>query len=577
MKVTSVGHAGLHLDTAAGTILCDPWLSPAYYASWFVFPDNSGLDWDTLGDCDYLYVSHLHHDHFDPENLARHVNKSATVLLPDFPVDDLADALRDLGFKHFEHVPNDTPVELDGMRVLISALTAPNDGPLGDSALAVDDGTAILLNQNDARPLGFDTLRAFAGDAGYDAHLLQFSGAIWWPMVYDLPAKTAARIGAEKRVNGMERALRYATDIGADFVFPSAGPPCFLDDDLFACNDLDRDPSNVFPDITVFLEFLQERGHDNGRLLIPGSTAEVLAADANRGRDTSACTITHPMPDDDVARIFSEKAEYLDAYQARQAPRLAAEKAAWPAPGVDILSELREWFEPLLALSVQFAEGIGYPVELEVVGDPDAPPDDPRHAGESIVIDFVERTVRRPFDGERCRYRFRVARPLVERLIADHEIDWVNTLFLSVRFEAHRAGPYNEYLYTFFKCLVPERLEYAEGWYAEQGNDESETVIDGWAMQARCPHLKAELAHFGEVDGTTLTCRMHGWQWDLTTGRCLTSRGHELRCHAVDAADDGTVVCIDGSNDDRRTAPSGPSTSGDVAVADADDVPDFTT
>ena len=66
---------------------------------------------------------------------------------------------------------------------------------------------------------------------------------------------------------------------------------------------------------------------------------------------------------------------------------------------------------------MQFAEGIGYPVELEVVGDPAAPADDLRHADESIVIDFVERTVRRPFDGERCRYRFRVARPLVERLI----------------------------------------------------------------------------------------------------------------------------------------------------------------
>jgi UDP-MurNAc hydroxylase len=577
MKVTSVGHAGLQLETAAGTILCDPWRYPAYYASWFVFPDNSVLDWDALGDCDYLYVSHLHHDHFDAENLVRHVDKSATVLLPDFPVDDLADALRELGFTKFEHIPNDTPVELDGMRVMISALTAPNDGPLGDSALAVDDGSAILLNQNDARPLGFDMLRAFAGDAGYDAHLLQFSGAIWWPMVYDLPAKTAARIGAEKRVNGMERSLRYATDIGAAYVFPSAGPPCFLDDDLFACNDVDRDPSNVFPDATVFLEFLAERGHDNGRLLIPGSTAEVLAADTSQGRDAATCTVTHPMPDDDVARIFTDKAEYLAEYQARQASRLAAEKAAWAAPDVDILAELRAWFEPLLALSVQFAEGIGYPVELAVVGDPDAPSGDPRGGDESVVIDFVDRVVRRPLDGERCRYRFRVARPLVERLIADHEIDWVNTLFLSLRFEAHRAGPYNEYLYTFFKCLVPERLEYAEGWYAEQRNDDSETVIDGWAMQARCPHLKAELAHFGVVDGTTLTCRMHGWQWDLTTGRCLTSRGHELRCHAIDEPADGAAACRDGSVE------PGPHDAQIVAVPDAastaapdeDDVPDF--
>ena len=89
MQVTSVGHAGFLIETRAGSILCDPWVNPAYFASWFPFPDNSGLDWAALGDVDYLYVSHLHKDHFDPELLTAHVNKDAVVLLPDYPVPDL--------------------------------------------------------------------------------------------------------------------------------------------------------------------------------------------------------------------------------------------------------------------------------------------------------------------------------------------------------------------------------------------------------------------------------------------------------------------------------------------------------
>ena len=93
MQVTSVGHAGFRIDTPAGSILCDPWVNPAYFASWFPFPDNSELDWDGLGDCDYLYVSHLHKDHFDAKLLTEHVNKDAVVLLPDFPVPDLQNAL----------------------------------------------------------------------------------------------------------------------------------------------------------------------------------------------------------------------------------------------------------------------------------------------------------------------------------------------------------------------------------------------------------------------------------------------------------------------------------------------------
>ena len=69
VRITSIGHAGLHLDTAAGSILCDPWFAPAYFASWFPFPANDQLDeelMDRVTHPDYLYVSHLHLDHFDP-------------------------------------------------------------------------------------------------------------------------------------------------------------------------------------------------------------------------------------------------------------------------------------------------------------------------------------------------------------------------------------------------------------------------------------------------------------------------------------------------------------------------------
>ncbi|WP_256090521.1 MBL fold metallo-hydrolase, partial [Actinacidiphila rubida] len=95
MRITGLGHAGLFIETAGGSVLCDPWVSPAFFGSWFPFPDNSDLDWDGYGrSADYLYVSHLHRDHFDPVVLRRHVRKEATVLLPDFPTDELECELR---------------------------------------------------------------------------------------------------------------------------------------------------------------------------------------------------------------------------------------------------------------------------------------------------------------------------------------------------------------------------------------------------------------------------------------------------------------------------------------------------
>src|SRR6266511_3724321 len=305
MKVTSIGHAGLYVETAAGSVLCDPWRNPAYFASWFVFPDNSGLDWTSYERPDYLYVSHLHRDHYDPESLRR-VARTATVLLPEYPTDELRSVLTDLGFRSFLQFRSGEPMEVDGLRVMIQALTAPSGPSLGD-------GHARIVNQNDARPPELETIAAFGP---YDAHFLQFSGAIWYPVVYDMPASAIAELGRRKRESGMSRALRYADTVDARFVFPTAGPPCFLDDDLIRFNDVDRDEGNIFPDQTVFLDFLAEHDRDNGRLLIPGSTASLHG---------KGCDIRHPVPDDELRAIFDDKKAYLAAYAERATPRIEAE------------------------------------------------------------------------------------------------------------------------------------------------------------------------------------------------------------------------------------------------------------
>jgi len=507
MLITCLGHAGLYLETRGGSILCDPWKNPAYFASWFVFPDNSGLDWDRYGQADYLYVSHLHQDHFDPGLLAGHVSRAATVLLPDFPVPDLRDALEALGFAKFTVLPSGQPVDLGGARVLAQALASPADGPLGDSALAVDDGTARVLNQNDARPADLDALRSFGR---YDVHLLQYSGAIWWPWAYELPAAAQRRLGADKRANGLDRAARFAKEIGARYVVPSAGPACFLDEDLFALNDLTRDPASTFPDQLAFLDYLASHGIEGGTLLTPGAVLDVGPGHGQVRWPATAAQALEP---------YTDKARYLRRYAARAAGQIAAAKRRWPAPGTDLLAELKAWFEPLLELAGHIRAGVGGPVLLR---PGDGPP---------IVIDFPAGQVR-PHAGEACRYQFTIDRPLLERLIADHQVDWVNSLFLSMRFRARRAGPYNEYLYTFFKCLDPVRLMYAEGWYAAQSHDEEEIQLGDWIIQRRCPHLQGDLSRFGQTHGTTLTCTMHGWQYDLTTGRCLTTNDDSYRIQA---------------------------------------------
>ena len=533
MRVTFLGQAGLFIETRAGSILCDPWFNPAYFGSWFPFPANDGIDPALIGHPTYLYISHLHHDHFDPAWLSQHVARDATVLLPDYLIDDLRHELHALGFRHFIETADCEPIELGGgLRVLIHALTAPTDGPIGDSALIVDDGETRLLNLNDSRPPDPDKLLSLGP---IDLLFLQFSGAIWYPMVYEFPERAKTTLAHKKRVVQLARAQRYIEIIEPAFVVPSAGPPCFLDDDLFEFNDLRRDPANIFPDQEVFLDHLAAAGIRGGRLMLPGSVGEL-----RRG----SFEVSHPLPEPEIRRIFDERETYLRAYQARVRPLLDAEHARWSVAGtseplatepttgepgtpLDLVAELKAWFEPLMGFGEQICVGIGAPVLLDLRG-PLGLALTPAGQPPGIILDFVDQLVR-PWDGvELPRYVFRIDRPLVEILVREHEVDWVNSLFLSLRFRAARKGPYNEFVYTWFKCLDLERLQYAEGFYAEKAKAEGTFVLDGWDIQRRCPHMKADLTRFATIDGGVLTCSLHGWQYELESGRCLTSDGHEL-------------------------------------------------
>ncbi|MEV0608823.1 Rieske 2Fe-2S domain-containing protein [Polymorphospora rubra] len=511
MRVTGTGHASMRIDTAAGSILCDPWVNPAYFASWFPFPDNSQLDWETLGDADYLYVSHLHRDHFDAAHLRRFISKKATVLLPEYPTSELEDELREVGFTRFIRTKTNEVTELDGgLKVLIQALTSPTDGPIGDSSLWVEYDGVRLLNQNDARPTD---LGMFAELGHVHAHLLQFSGAIWYPMVYELPNAAKTAFGKQKRERQYDRTWRYIDDLKASHVFPIAGPPCFLDDELWQFNDIHGDEGNIFPDQSDFLREYAKVGGSNAIVLLPGTVTELTA-------DGGATT---EQPVADVAEFFANKEQHLREYQERQRPVIEAAKQSWRHPEVDVLKEMKRRIEPLLEESVYLAKGVGGPVRFDLVGYDG-------ESVESIVVDFPGKQVR-PYADEKVRYRFRTERALIEQLLHSGEVDWVNSLFLSCRFSAARIGQYNEFVYAFFKCLSEERLQYAEGWYAEQKPDAEDIKLGDWIVQRRCPHLKADLTRFGIVDGNQLTCQLHGWRFDLTSGRCLTSVGHEIRAH----------------------------------------------
>ncbi|MGA0366333.1 MAG: Rieske 2Fe-2S domain-containing protein [Ilumatobacteraceae bacterium] len=515
MRATSIGHAGILIETAQGSIVCDPWFEPAFFGSWFPFPRNDRLPArvnDAIRRPSFLYISHLHGDHLDEQWLLENMPRLTPVLLPDYPTQELERRLRGLGFTEFVRTINGEEIDLgDGLKVAIHVETAIADGPGGDSALVITDGVHRLVNQNDCRT---SDLTALASHGPVDLHWLQFSGAIWYPMVYEMPDDEKRRLVQDKVESQFARALRYVEAINARHVVPSAGPPAFLDPELFDFNVITGDELSIFPDQTEFLRRLSELGR-SGMLNVPGTTFELI---------DHSMTAVHPFPDHEVEAIFSDKESYLRKYQADNLDRLDQMKNDWARPSTDLIDTLRAWWEPLMVMAPTLRSAIGGRCLLRA-GDLD------------ILLDFPNGRVL-PDDGGDHDFRFEIDRRLVETVVANGSVDWSDKLFLSCRFHAWRRGEYNEFLYNFFKSLSVERMQRAEAEAVRRLRPEApseEIVIGDYLVERYCPHRRADLSVFGECDGDVLVCTLHGWKFDLETGRCLTAADRALKVRRFDS------------------------------------------
>lgn len=521
--MTSIGHAGMLVETSGGSVLCDPWFEPAFFGSWFPFPRNDQLSDDLaerIENADFLYISHLHGDHHDEAWLSKHLRRDIPILLPGFPTREQQRTLGALGFTEFIRTVDTEETEIaPGLKIAIHIESSITDGPGGDSALVVMADDAIVVNQNDCRTTDLGQLRSHGH---VDLHWLQFSGAIWYPMVYEMD-DAAKKAACDAKVSAQfARAMRYVEKIEAGAVVPSAGPPCFLDPDLFALNMIDGSESSIFPDQTEFLAMLDAAGH-HGVLNIPGSTIDIDGSVATD--DPQRTSVTHPIPVDEVNAIFDNKLEYLRGYQADKLAWLDSMKASWNPPSTDLLAALKAWWEPLLDMAPTVRSQVGGDVVLRAME-----PADGSAERVDIVIDFPNGEVR-IHDGEPFDFRFDIDRRLVETVAAQRAVDWSNSLLLSCRFVAWRAGEFNEYVYNFFKSLSRERMKRAEAEAARKVAPfdpdtmemEPDIQLGDFIVQRRCPHRDADLEAFGEIDGNEFVCTLHGWRFDCDTGACITS------------------------------------------------------
>ncbi len=219
-----------------------------------------------------------------------------------------------------------------GLKMAILAQIAPTDGPLGDSGLIVDDGETRIFDQNDSRPVDIGSARQPRPVRRPLPAILRRD------LVSDglpLPGEDDARAGPqEARERDGARPALYQERSARPSSIPSAGPPCFLDDELFGFNDFDRDPTNTFPDQTVFLDYMPSQGLRRRPPDDPRHGRRLSGDRRATGRPS------HTQIDEREAHLH-RKARLPGSLQGAPAARIDASKASWPRGQVDVLTSLK--------------------------------------------------------------------------------------------------------------------------------------------------------------------------------------------------------------------------------------------
>ncbi len=219
IKVSYIYSACILIETPNVKIVCDPWFTPgAFDGAWHHYPPCDHPI-EVIGECDIIYISHIHPDHYDPEFLREYLKRyTPTILIADFKHNYLAKKMTIDGIPH--EVTNyykvgDTEIGL---------FPHNDDDPHEiDSAMAVKwkDHAVANMNDNCYSEEQLDRVKAFADH--YQIGLMGYAAASAYPQrFYDDEA-----IINEKKKATIEKCknkyLKMAAYLNPDKRIPFAG------------------------------------------------------------------------------------------------------------------------------------------------------------------------------------------------------------------------------------------------------------------------------------------------------------------------------------------------------------------
>jgi UDP-MurNAc hydroxylase len=345
MKFTILSHAGLLVEHRGTSLVIDPWLvGSCYWRSWWNFPEPPAAILEGLKP-DYIYLTHLHWDHFHGVSLKRFSPKTP-ILVPKACTDRMVRDLAWLGFHDVREIDHGDHVDLGPDFRLHSFQFG-----LGvDSAAILEGGGTTLFDCNDCKLFGLPLQQITDRFPKIDFVLRSHSSASALP--YCIEDYERSFSGMRSAEDYGEEFSRFALLIKAKYAVPFASNHCFLHKDTLRFNRTAAVPAAV----SARCNALAAEQH------LP--TECVVMAPGSKWSDEEGFSI--------VPFDYEKRGEYVEMLRERYRDKLEAYYAEEEAEHAD--------FEAFSAYFQGFLAAVPAPVRRWMLGrivfsttDPDGP------------------------------------------------------------------------------------------------------------------------------------------------------------------------------------------------------------
>jgi len=241
MKLTFYQSSAVLTEIKDVKILSDPWfVDGELYGSWNHYPPIN-LQAENFADVDYIYLSHIHQDHFSKKTLSK-LNKKIPVIIHNFESKALRENIKSLGFSVIELNHNIRTLLKNGVYINILAADncdpavcykyfgcAPLEAKFGstsiDTMCVIDDENNVIVNTNDCPyDLSYAATSIIKQKYSHvDMLLVGYTSASAYPQCFNLSNDEKSKEKKRLQDDFLNKAENYVNLLQPKYFMPFAG------------------------------------------------------------------------------------------------------------------------------------------------------------------------------------------------------------------------------------------------------------------------------------------------------------------------------------------------------------------